>query len=96
MPPLEVGAASWATTVQVHPSALRPHHSEAEGPERGTYVRLGSTNRKREGFIRRRPGAARSIRLLIPLRSYQCYVHLNLSNPLCRGTSSTSAIRADD
>ena len=31
--------------VTVHPSALRPHHIVAEGPERGTYVRLGSTNR---------------------------------------------------
>lgn len=31
--------------VEVYPSALRPHHLKAEGPERGTYVRLGSTNR---------------------------------------------------
>lgn len=29
----------------VHPSALRPHHVRADGPARGTYVRLGSTNR---------------------------------------------------
>lgn len=29
----------------VHPSALRPHHVRAGGPARGTYVRLGSTNR---------------------------------------------------
>jgi len=31
--------------VTVHPSALRPHHLRSEGPARGTYVRLGSTNR---------------------------------------------------
>lgn len=31
--------------VTVHPSALRPHHLRREGPVRGTYVRLGSTNR---------------------------------------------------
>lgn len=32
--------------VQVHPSASRPHHFKKEGTERGTYVRVGSTNRR--------------------------------------------------
>ena len=31
--------------IEVYPSALRPHHLKASGPERGTFVRLGSTNR---------------------------------------------------
>jgi hypothetical protein len=37
--------------VQVHPSALRPHHLKAEGVERGTYVRLGSTNRRADAAL---------------------------------------------
>lgn len=45
----EIEMVPWRTThvvvVTVHPSALRPHHVVADGPERGTYVRLGSTNR---------------------------------------------------
>jgi len=44
---------------KVHPSQLRPHHLKAEGPERGTYVRLGSTNRRADAALiaelRRRP-----------------------------------------
>ena len=36
---------SYVVVVTVHPSALRPHHLRSEGPARGTYVRLGSTNR---------------------------------------------------
>lgn len=32
--------------VQVHPSAARPHFIKREGPENGTYVRIGSTNRR--------------------------------------------------
>lgn len=32
--------------VQVHLSPLRPHYVKAEGPETGTYVRVGSTNRR--------------------------------------------------
>jgi len=32
--------------VQVHLSPLRPHHVKAEGHESGTYVRVGSTNRR--------------------------------------------------
>ena len=35
----------YVVVVTVHPSALRPHHLRSEGPARGTYVRLGSTNR---------------------------------------------------
>lgn len=30
----------------VYPSASRPHHLVSEGPERGVYVRVGSTNRR--------------------------------------------------
>jgi len=45
----EIEMVPWRKThvvvVTVHPSALRPHHVVAEGAERGTYVRLGSTNR---------------------------------------------------
>ena len=37
--------------VQVHPSALRPNYLKAEGTERGTYVRLGSTNRKADAAL---------------------------------------------
>jgi ATP-dependent DNA helicase RecG len=37
--------------VQVHPSALRPHHVKPEGVERGTYVRLGSTNRRADAAL---------------------------------------------
>lgn len=44
---------------EVHPSQLRPHHLKAEGPQRGTYVRLGSTNRQADApliaELRRRP-----------------------------------------
>ncbi len=32
--------------VEVHPSSGRPHSIAREGPERGTYVRVGSTNRR--------------------------------------------------
>ena len=31
--------------VQVHLSQVRPHHVKSEGPEAGTYVRVGSTDR---------------------------------------------------
>ena len=51
----EIEILPWRRTqvlmVQVHPSALRPHHLKAEGPERGTYVRLGSTNRKADAAL---------------------------------------------
>lgn len=43
--------------VQTHLSPLRPHHVTAEGPETGTYVRVGATNRRADsdliGEIRR-------------------------------------------
>ena len=32
--------------VEVHPSPSRPHFIRREGPERGVYVRVGSTNRR--------------------------------------------------
>ncbi len=45
----EIEIVPWRKTqivvVTVHPSALRPHHLRPDGPTRGTYVRLGSTNR---------------------------------------------------
>lgn len=61
----EIEVVPWRDThvlvVTVHPSALRPHHLRAEGPARGTYVRLGSTNRLADAALvaelGRRPGA---------------------------------------
>lgn len=45
----EIEIVPWRKThvvvVTVHPSALRPHYLRADSPARGTYVRLGSTNR---------------------------------------------------
>lgn len=35
-----------AVMVRVFPSSTRPHYVKSEGPERGVYVRVGSTNRK--------------------------------------------------
>jgi len=32
--------------IEVHPSSLRPHHLTREGEAKGTYVRVGSTNRR--------------------------------------------------
>ena len=32
--------------IQIHPSAARPHYLKREGAESGTYVRVGSTNRR--------------------------------------------------
>lgn len=37
--------------VQVHASALRPYHLKTEGVERGTYVRLGSINRRADAAL---------------------------------------------
>src|SRR5262249_1558500 len=37
--------------IQVHPSALRPHYLKREGRGRGTYVRLGSTNRRADAAL---------------------------------------------
>ena len=60
----EIEVVPWRKThvvvVTVHPSALRPHHLRAEGAGRGTYVRLGSTNRAADAALiaelRRRVG----------------------------------------
>jgi len=53
---------SYVVVVTVHPSALRPHHLRSVGPARGTYVRLGSTNRAADpaliAELSRRVGAA--------------------------------------
>lgn len=52
---------SHVVVVTIHPSALRPHHLRSAGPARGTYVRLGSTNRAADaaliGELTRRIGA---------------------------------------
>lgn len=37
--------------VQVHPSSSRPHYLKREGPEKGTYVRVGSTNRRADAEL---------------------------------------------
>jgi len=46
----EIEVVPWRKTqvvvATVHPSGTRPHHLKADGPARGTYVRLGSTNRE--------------------------------------------------
>ncbi|MBK7665763.1 MAG: putative DNA binding domain-containing protein [Sterolibacteriaceae bacterium] len=45
----------WRTTqviaVAVFPSQNRPHHLRREGPENGTYVRVGSTNRRADAAL---------------------------------------------
>jgi predicted HTH transcriptional regulator len=38
--------------VHVYPSSLRPHHLKREGEETGTYVRVGSTNRRADRELR--------------------------------------------
>ena len=46
----ELQIVPWRKThllvARVFPSSTRPHYVRAEGPERGTYVRVGSTNRR--------------------------------------------------
>lgn len=46
----EIEVVRWRRTqvlaIRIHPSPVRPHHLENEGPQRGTYVRVGSTNRR--------------------------------------------------
>lgn len=46
----EIELLPWRDThvlaVTVHPSAARPHHLAREGADTGTYVRVGSTNRR--------------------------------------------------
>lgn len=48
LPDLEVLAyrSTYVVAVQVHPSAARPHHVVKTGAGAGTYVRVGSTNRR--------------------------------------------------
>jgi ATP-dependent DNA helicase RecG len=51
----EIEIVPWRKTqvvvATVHPSGLRPHHLKANGPVRGTYVRLGSTNREADAAL---------------------------------------------
>lgn len=51
----EIEMVPWRRTqvlvVQVYPSASRPHHLASEGPTRGTYVRVGSTNRRADAEL---------------------------------------------
>lgn len=53
LPDLEILA--WRKThvvaVQVHPSAARPHHLVRAGAHAGTYVRVGSTNRRADDAL---------------------------------------------
>ncbi|MDB4913697.1 MAG: putative transcriptional regulator with domain [Gemmatimonadetes bacterium] len=46
----EIEILPWRRTqvlaIQIHPSAARPHYLKREGAEFGTYVRVGSTNRR--------------------------------------------------
>ena len=46
----EIEILPWRRTqiiaIQVHPSAARPHYLKRDGAESGTYVRVGSTNRR--------------------------------------------------
>lgn len=57
----------------VHPSGTRPHHLKADGPTRGTYVRLGSSNREADAALSaelaRRTGIRRAARPGAELRS---------------------------
>ena len=51
----EIDILPWRRThvlaVHVHPSPSRPHHFTREEPERGTYVRVGSTNRRADAEL---------------------------------------------
>lgn len=48
MPDIEIIAwrRSEVVAMEVHPSPSRPHYLVSEGPERGVYVRVGSSNRR--------------------------------------------------
>ena len=37
--------------IQIHPSSTRPHHLMREGVDKGTYVRVGSTNRRADAEL---------------------------------------------
>ncbi|MBL8115088.1 MAG: putative DNA binding domain-containing protein [Acidobacteria bacterium] len=64
----EIDIVPWRNThvlaIGVHSSQLRPHHVSAMGPERGTFVRLGSTNRTAD------PALIAELRRGAELRSY--------------------------
>ena len=51
----EIEILPWRRTqvlaLQVHPSASRPHHLTGEGPEKGVFVRVGSTNRRADAEL---------------------------------------------
>ncbi len=51
----EIEIVPWRRThlvaVQVFPSPLRPHHLRRLGPERGVFVRVGSTNRQADSAL---------------------------------------------
>src|SRR5690606_30452847 len=51
----EIEVLPWRRThvlaIQVHPSSARPHYLKKEGLERGTYVRVGSTNRRADAEL---------------------------------------------
>src|SRR5580765_3275177 len=51
---------------------------------------------ERLGLIRRRPGVARSIEVLLAPEHLPCYATPNPSNPLCRGTRGAAAQREQD
>lgn len=53
LPDLEILAyrKSHVVAVQVHPSPARPHHVARAGPQAGTYVRVGSTNRRADDAL---------------------------------------------
>ena len=54
MPDLEILSHRKAQILAVHvyPSSLRPHHLKREGEEAGTFVRVGSTNRRADRELR--------------------------------------------
>lgn len=51
----EIEVVPWRKTqvvvATVHPSGTRPHYLKADGPAKGTYVRLGSTNRTADAAL---------------------------------------------
>ena len=45
----DIAVVSWRNTyllvVQIFPSSIKPHYLKQQGVEKGTYIRVGSTNR---------------------------------------------------
>ena len=58
VPDLEILSYRKAQILAVHVylSSLRPHHLKREGEETGTYVRVGSTNRRADRELREEVG----------------------------------------